>query len=169
MKIQRFSDFLNEAKKVKGECAAAILDMLKKKPTVTMDKYPDESGMYSLAGIKKYLSNDFKNSEIGNSLGDIQSDKNVDLKTTRIKNLLYKKNDIVYWYIDLDKEKVDKLKVEYEKNQFEKNKDFLAKDIANRKKSKMASDNKKEGQEKAKESAKKAERKPGSPRKKTKK
>lgn len=184
MEIQKCSDFINEAKAAripKSEVKDALLDMFKKKPLVVKSpdakfKYPDEKGLYSLAGMKQHLD---KYKDVDNALADIQNDKSIDLKTTRIKNCLYKNEYIEYWYMDLDKEEVDKIKASYEKDQLEKNKEIVDKQASHKKSSKEAADAKDEIKKevKAKKAAdkkptvkkpvEKAERKPGGAPKRT--
>jgi len=182
MEIQKCSDFINEAKAAKApksELRDALLDMFKKKPLVTKPdlkyKYPDEKGLYSISGIKQYLSK--YGDDVDTALVDLQNDKSVELKTARIKNCLYKGDHIVYWYMNIDKDDVEKIKDKYEKEQLEKNKEIVDKRISHKKNSQVAAeakaDIKKEAKSKkstVKKPVEKAERKPGgSPARRTRK
>ena len=186
MSIQRYSDFIGEARKNKDESVSALLDMFKNKPKVEMnDKREDklgkladqEGGLYSLSGMHKYLDSK-EGMDVSGALYTLQNDKNVDIKSINVRVSIWNE-DIPYWYTDISKEEAVKLKAKYEKQDKEINKEFLAKKELARKK--ITSDKTKKNEIKAakktsvpkksanKSSIEKAERKPGSPVRRTKK
>jgi len=176
MEIQKYSDFiLNEARVNKAEVVKDLVDMLKKKPHVEMDKLANERGLYGLAGMKKYLSGKYTSIQVDNALHDLQNDKKSGLKSVYVKVSHWNKS-MPYWYMDLTEAEVKKLKEEYEEEEVRKNKEELDKQSERKKAQQAASDAKKEAKaaaSKARTAAKKAsgkgvERKSGSaPRRKT--
>lgn len=133
MEIQKYSDFLlNEAKVSKSDVVSDLLDMLKKKPSVSMDSMSTEKGIYSLSGMKKYFADKYTGTIVGNALGDLQNDKNVDIKSIRVKVSVWKEL-VPYWYIGLTDTQVKKLKEDYEKEESNKNKKEVVKKEASKK------------------------------------
>lgn len=119
MNIINCTDFINEARVSKDDVVAALLDMFKSKPLVKMEKHPDEKGMYSIGGMKKYLS-DYKPMTVSNALFAIKDDKKVKLESIYVSHE-WSKDRVPYWYIGLSKEEATKLKENYEKQGKEKN------------------------------------------------
>jgi len=120
MEVQKFSDFLlNEARTNKKDVVDELLDMFKKRPNVEMKGIANERGIYSLAGMKTYLSK-YSNVIVNQAFTDIQNDKKIDLKSIRVKVAKWGES-IPYWYIGLSEEQAKKLKDEYQEEEYKKN------------------------------------------------
>ncbi len=120
MEVQKFSDFLlNEARTNKKEVVDELLEMFKKRPNVEMKGIANERGIYSLAGMKTYLSK-YSNVIVNQAFTDIQNDKKIDLKSIRVKVAKWDES-IPYWYIGLSEDQAKKLKEEYQEEEFKKN------------------------------------------------
>ena len=166
MKIIKCSEFLVEARVSKDEVKDALIDMFKKKPNVEMESLPNERGMYSLAGMKKHLSQ-YKPMDVGNALGSIQNDKEEDLNVIYV-NISVFREKLPYWSIGLDKEKITKLKDAYEREESIKNKSEVDKREESKKAATKANTEKVAAKKTTKkDTAEKAERKPGAPKKAT--
>lgn len=140
MEIQKCSDFINEARVSKDQVVSDLTAMFKEKPNVEMTKLANERGIYSLSGMKKYLSK-YNPTSVGNALQELQNDKKSGLKVISVKVSVW--NEMTpYWYIGLTEEKAKKLKDEYEEEESNKNKTTVDKKVATKKAAKVASDNK---------------------------
>jgi predicted MPP superfamily phosphohydrolase len=138
MEIQKCSDFINEARVSKDQVVADLLTMLKEKPNVEMTKLANERGIYSLSGMKSYLSK-YNSTSVGNALQDLQNDKKSGLKTISVKVSVW--NEMVpYWYIGLTEDKAKKLKEQYEEEELNKNKKSVDKQVATKKANKATAD-----------------------------
>lgn len=169
MEVKKFSEFLvNEARTNKSEVVDKLKKMLSDKPTLEMGKCADEKGIYSLAGMKKYLS-EYKTVEVSNALHELQNDKKYDLKYIYVKVSHWDKS-MPYWYFGLSESEAKKLKEEYEKEELQRNKEEYEKSMELRKHQKQVSDAKKEARKSApkkaatKKSGEGVERKPGGTR-----
>jgi hypothetical protein len=141
MEIQKCSDFINEARVSKDEVVSSLVDMLKEKPNVQMSKLANERGIYSLAGMKAYLSK-YSPTSVGNALQDLQNDKKSGLKTISVKVSVW--NQMTpYWYIGLTEDKANRLKEQYEEEEQAKNKVSVEKKTATKKAAKVAADTRK--------------------------
>ena len=139
MEIQKYSDFiLNEAKVNKEEVISDLTKMFKEKPNVEITSFPNEKGMYSLSGMKKYLSDKYTAAQVDDAHNSIMNDKKKNgVKSVRIK--IEKWNQLVpYWYMDLTTEEVNKLKEKYQNEEREKNKKEIDKSQSRRKEQKAA-------------------------------
>lgn len=144
MEIQKYSDFiLNEARVNKAEVVKDLVDMLKKKPHVEMDKLANERGLYGLAGMKKYLSGKYTTSQVDNALHDLQNDKKSGLKSVYVKVSHWNKS-MPYWYMDMNEAEVEKMKKQYEEEEVKKNKEELDKQSERKKSQQAASEAKKD-------------------------
>ena len=172
MEIQKFSDFLlNEARTNKKDVVDELLDMFKNRPNVEMKGLANERGIYSLPGMKTYLSK-YKSLIVDQAFTDIQNDKKIDLKLIRVKVAKWNES-IPYWYIGLTEDQAKKLKEEYQEEEYKKNEKEITKKAESKKASDAASAAKvevKKAASAAKRSAKKSapvkkgagvERKPG--------
>lgn len=158
MEVQKFSDFLlNEARTNKKDVVDELLDMFKKKPNVEMKGIANERGIYSLAGMKAYLSK-YSSLIVNQAFTDVQNDKKIDLKSIRVKVAKWDES-IPYWYIGLTEDQAKKLKEEYQEEEYKKNEKDITKDAERRKTSKIASAAKVEAK-KAASAAKKTTKKP---------
>jgi hypothetical protein len=133
--VLKFSEFINEARKDKKTLIETIITLLKDKPTVesSKNKYKD---IYSKAAIIQYFKNNGMSIQNANdALFELENNKELksDLKIVKVKDY---KNDISlpYYYMDLDKSKVDSIKKEIE----EKSKEEAAPILAKRKEVKKA-------------------------------
>lgn len=162
MDIVKFSDFiLNEARTNKKDVIDALVDMFKKKPNVEMNTLPNEKGIYSLAGMKKALSN-FNSTAVGNALGELQGDKKSGLKVVRAYISVWDEN-VPYWYMDMTEAEAGKIAKEYEKEEAAKNKHILDKKASSKVTAKKRSTKKAEPKEGSE--TKGVERKAGAPKK----
>ena len=114
MKLIKYFDFLNEEKKDRQEVIDALLMLFTKKPLVKMDNLPDEKGLYSLSGMKKYLSGQYTSPEVEVAHHSLSNDKSLRLKSIRVKIGLWNKN-LPYWYTGTSDSEVDKIKSRYER------------------------------------------------------
>jgi hypothetical protein len=164
MEIQKYSDFIiNEARVKKEEIIDKLLDLFKKKPHVEMDRLSNEKGLYSLSGMKKYLSN-YTTLQVDQALHDIRNDKSIDLKVIRVFINVWDES-IPYYYMDLTEAEAKKIKSEYEEQEMKKNKEEIDKTAERRKVQKAATGAKLAA--KKEETAKKAAgRKKAAPKKK---
>lgn len=138
MEVQKFSDFLlNEARTNKKDVVDELLDMFKKKPNVEMKGIANERGLYSLAGMKTYLSK-YSNVIVNQAFTDIQNDKKIDLKSIRIKVSKWGES-IPYWYIGLTEDQAKKLKEEYQEEEYKKNEKEITKKAETKKAVNIAS------------------------------
>ena len=150
MEIIKYSEFfkVNEARVKKEEVVTELVDMLKKKPNVEMDKLPNERGLYGLAGMKKYLSKKYTSHQVSLALHDLQNDKKSGLKSVYVKIAHWNK-PMPYWYMDMTEAEVAKLKKEYEAEDISKNKESLEKEKENKKAQKASATAKKTAKKKA--------------------
>jgi DNA mismatch repair ATPase MutS len=156
MEIKKYTDFINEARINKDEVIDALTKMFKDKPHVEMDTLPNEKGIYSLAGMKKYLSGKYTSLQVSNAHGDLLNDKNVDIKVIKVRVESWSEN-VPYWYMDLTEAQAKKIKEEYEEQEKSKNKEEIEKKEKHKKDQKAAAAGKAEM--KKEETAKKAARK----------
>lgn len=170
MKIIKCSEFLVEARVNKDEVIEALVAMFKKKPNVEMESTANERGIYSLAGMKKHLSQ-YKSMDVGNALGSIKDDKEEDLNVISVYVSKWKEK-VPYWYIGLTKEQATKLKDAYEREESNKNKAEVVKKEESKKAATKANAEKVAAKKApkaktTKDTTEKAERKPGAPKKAT--
>jgi len=130
MDIIKYNDFLLlEAKKEKGEVEKAVLDLLKKKPSVEKGEFwPNEKGIYSQSTIMMQLKDQFSSLQVGNAIVDLKGKIN----SISVKNVRYN-NSYPYYYTDLTKEEAEKIKDKYEAEDKENNKDKTTKKAAAKK------------------------------------
>lgn len=158
MEVQKFSDFLlNEARTNKKEVVDELLDMFKKRPNVEMKGIANERGIYSLAGMKTYLSK-YSNVIVNQAFTEIQNDKKIDLKSISVKVAKWGES-IPYWYIGLSADQAKKLKEEYQEEEYKKNEKEITKSTEAKKASSAASAAKVEAK-KAASAARKTAKKP---------
>lgn len=133
MEVKRYNQFINEAKK--DDAKEEILKMLNSNPTVTMsnDKWPTEKGIYSQAGMIRYLKDKYNNNQVLNALHDIKNDKKSGIKHIMVKNYYYNES-YPYYYIGLTEAEAKEAKEKYE----EKNEVVNKKTIDKRKETKVA-------------------------------
>jgi len=134
MEVKRYNQFINEAKK--DDAKEEIISMLNANPTVTMsnDMWPTEKGIYSQAGMIRYLKDKYNNNQVLNALHDIKNDKKSGIKHIMVKNYYYNEN-YPYYYIGLTEAEAKEAKEKYE----EKNEVVNKKTIEKRKETKEAS------------------------------
>ena len=91
-----------------------IIKMLQNKPEVkTSEEWPDEIGLYTFAGIKKYMrSKGYSNDMVDQAMYQLQNDKVLNLKHIKIYNKRYKK-DYPYFYRDLSEKEIQSLTEQY--------------------------------------------------------
>ena len=162
MEIKKYTDFINEARINKDEVIDALTKMLKDKPHVEMDTLPNEKGIYSLSGMKKYLSGKYTSLQVSNAHGDLMNDKKSDIKSTKVRIESWGEN-VPYWYTDLTDAQVSKIKGEYEEQEKSKNKEEIEKKEKHKKDQKAAAAGKVEM--KKEETAKKAAARKSAPKK----
>lgn len=128
MEIQKCSDFIiNEAKTDKKDTTSDILDMFTKKPNVEMKSLSNErGGLYSVSGLKSYLSGKYTSANVDGAFHDIINDKSSGLKHIYVKVTSWNES-IPYYYIGLTDVQAKKLKAEYEAEEYEKNKEQIVK------------------------------------------
>ena len=133
MEVKKYFQFINEAKK--DDAKEEILKMLEDKPTVKMsnDNWPTEKGIYSQAGMIRFLKDKYTNHQVLGGLHDIKNDKKSGLKHVMVKNYYYNES-YPYYYIGLTEEEANKIKESYEEKNEVVNKDAIEK----RKESKKA-------------------------------
>jgi hypothetical protein len=122
MEVKKYGEFINESKK--DDAQSEIIKMLEDKPTVTMssEKWPTEKGIYSQAGIIKFLKGKFSNNQVLNALHDIKNDKKIGLKSIKVKNFEYNEN-YPYYYLGLSESEAKDIKDKYEeKNEIDNKK-----------------------------------------------
>lgn len=133
MKIRRFDDFITEAKKDKNTVVELFVKLLKEKPLVKLDSksFPDERGIYSLAGIKKYFKeHGCTNADADDAIYHIEATKEFKTKYKvgyiKVKNHHYNES-YPYYYIDMTEDQANKVKESLEKMSQEKSKPMIAK------------------------------------------
>jgi hypothetical protein len=91
-----------------------IIQMLKDRPLVeTSENWPNENGLYSLSGIKKYMrSKGYTNDMVDQAIYHIENDNNLKLNCVKIKNKKYKEN-YPYFYIDIEEKELEQFINEY--------------------------------------------------------
>jgi len=92
-----------------------IFKMLQDKPKIkTTDNWPDENGLYSLSGIKKYMATKGYTTDMTDqAMYQISSSKEEQLQWTRIYNKKYKEY-YPYYYAKLTDIELNALKEAYE-------------------------------------------------------
>lgn len=135
--VLKFSEFIiNEARKDKDTLIETIVKLLKDKPVIESGKKRHKDIYSKAAIIQHFKNNDMTIQNANDALFAIENDKEFKslLKIVRVKDY---KNDISlpYYYMDLDKSKVDSIKKEIE----EKSKEEAAPILAKRKEVKKAS------------------------------
>jgi hypothetical protein len=154
MEIQKFVDFiLNEARTNKKEVTQELLDMFKNKPHVEMDNLANERGLYSLSGMKRYLSK-YSSMAVDQALGDLQNQKDTDLESVYVRVEKWSKS-MPYYYMGLTKAQVSKLKSEYEEEEKKKNEKEIDSKVKSQKSAVAASAAKEEAKKSAQEARKK--------------
>lgn len=113
MEIKKYDQFVNEAKK--DDAKEEIVQMLKKKPTVTKTNnyWPTEKGIYSQAAMISYLKDKYTNHQVLGGLHDLNTDKKSGIKSIMVRNYHYKEN-YPYYYMDMTEEEAKKVKDSYE-------------------------------------------------------
>lgn len=150
--VLKFADFIKEAKEAqeaketkKDKAVELLKKLLKSKTVVEMsEKWPEEKGAYSLAGIKRYFKdNGLTNNDAEQAVNKLQNEKGGELKSISVKNYHYGDSH-PYFYITLSKEDADMAKKKMEdwskegaKPEIEKKKE-LAKKAEEAKKEKAA-------------------------------
>ncbi len=111
--VQKYTEFINEAKK--DDAKAEIIKMLDSKPTITMssDKWPTEKGIYSQSAIIKFLKGKFTTDQVLGGLNDLNNDKKSDLKNIKVKNYYYNET-YPYYFMGLTEDEAKKAKESYE-------------------------------------------------------
>ena len=118
MSIINYTEFaILEAKKQKEDAKAAIIQMLKDKPTVTKtsNAWPTEKGIYSQAGIISHLISKYTKGDILAAISDLKEVKHIS-----VKNIKY--NTSYPYYYTCSKEEATKIKDKYEEEGKENNK-----------------------------------------------
>ena len=172
MEVQKFSDFLNEARTNKADVITDLVSVFKSKPNIEMKSLANErGGLYSMAGLKNHLSGKYSSAIIDGAFHDLSNDKTSDMKHLYVKVAAWGES-IPYYYIGISDDQAKKLKTSYENEEKTKNKGEIDKSTETKKSAKAVvaakAEVKKEkaAEKKAKPAADKAERKPGAPRKK---
>jgi len=119
--IQKFYEFINEKVNM-DDVGADIQKMLDKKPTVKMtsDNYPSEKGIYSLAGIKKYLSDKYTTLQVDGGMYNLNQAKiKLDSIGVDVYYTTSKKSRVPFYYSGLDKKQAENYKKEFEEKNAE--------------------------------------------------
>lgn len=119
--IQKFYEFINEKVNM-DDVGSEIQKMLDKKPTVKMtsDNYPSEKGIYSLAGIKKYLSDKYTTLQVDGGMYNLNQAKiKLDFIGVDVYYSTSKKSRVPFYYSGLDKKQAENYKKEFEEKNAE--------------------------------------------------
>jgi len=133
--ILKFSEFIKEAKEVqnkkdtKKDKGVELLKKLLKSKTLiaSNENWPEEKGIYSFAGIKKYFKdNGLTNNDADQAINSLQNERGGELKSIRVKNYYYDES-YPYLYISLSKVEAEEAKKKMENWSKEKSKPEIEK------------------------------------------